>query len=145
MGRAAGETGTNKVGAYEAAAGLWARVFQRGYCDPGRDRYGCADTLWPLASMGRALCTLGQWVAEVTVADGGVYIDVADNWEVSGDGLPSTWEYTLTFDRPSQSRTAGTPGRSCGTRPVAGVCAACGRTEHGRHNQPVSIQGCRMK
>lgn len=102
VGRAAGETGTNKVGAYEAAAGLWARSFSVATVTPD----GIAtDALTPfaLASMGRALCTLGQWVAEVTVDDGGVYIDVADNWEVSGDGLPSTWEYTLTFDRPSQS------------------------------------------
>ena len=102
VGRAAGETGSNKVGAYEASAGLWSRAFSVATVSPD----GLAtDALTPfaLASMGRALCTAGQWLAEVTVDDGGVYLDIADNWEVSGDGLPSSWEYTLTFDRPSQS------------------------------------------
>ena len=100
--RATGETGSKRVGAYEAAAGLWARAFSVATVTPETAITEALDP-YTLASMGRALCTSGQWLAEVTVTDGGVYLDAASNWEITGDGIPSTWEYTLTFDRPSAS------------------------------------------
>ena len=102
VNRATGATGSNRVGAYEAAAGLWARAFSVATVTPETAITAGLDP-YTLACMGRALCTSGQWLAEVTVDDGGVFLDAADNWEITGDGIPSTWEYTLTFDRPSAS------------------------------------------
>ena len=100
VGRASGEVGSNKVGAYEAAAGLWSRAFAVAEVSPEGYAYD-ALTPFTLASMGRALCTGGEWCAEVGVGPTGAYLDQASTWTIAGEGPPETWTYTLSFDRPS--------------------------------------------
>ena len=95
-----GELTGGKTAAVEASAGLWGRCFAQGRLKP---EGSIADALNPaiLYSLGRDLCLVGRWIAEISVGPNGLQLDKADAWNVSGTGPASEWLYELSFDRPS--------------------------------------------
>ena len=108
--RASGKGSDAKTGAVESCQGFWERAFAVAKVVPSDTPASRALDAFTLASMGRGLCKNGEWLAEITVDDAGaLYLDIADSWNVTGDGPPYSWEYELSFDRPSGSVTRMLP------------------------------------
>ena len=130
--QATGEAVRAKTGAVESCVGMWGRAFAVGQVLPADTPAAAALDAWTLNSLGRSLCSRGEWVAEVMIdPDGNLYLDVADTWTVQGDGPPWTWLYELTFNRPSIQATRTLPAarvvhvRLPGGGPLAGSKTTC--------------------
>ena len=102
--RASGDVNSGHTGVREAIAGLWGRAFASAQAEGGQ---GAVDALDPqtLYQLGRDLCEQGRWIAEIGIGPFGLYLERADAFNVTGIGPPWTWEYELTFNRPSGAQT----------------------------------------
>ena len=97
--RASGNV-TGGTSVKEIVAGLWARAFASATAvgAPGVEDALDAPTLY---GMGRSLALTGRWIAEIGVSPQGLYLDMADSYNVAGVGPAWEWEYELSFARPS--------------------------------------------
>ena len=86
--------------AHEIGAGLWARAFGGATVTGSR-----GDVLTPvvMASVGRALFSSGNWVAEIVVRGGRIHLEPISEYDVSGGPDRSSWVYRTTRPGPSQS------------------------------------------
>ena len=99
VSQATGDPTSAHTAGAEGAVGLWARAFAS--ARPTVDRWATALNPAVMYQMGRDLCITGRWVAELRVGVDGLYIERADTYNVNGLGQPSTWDYELSFNRPS--------------------------------------------
>ena len=108
LSQASGATSSRKVAAVEASAGLWGRAFAIATVGPATAATAALDA-YTLGCMGRSLFKHGQFLAEIVVDEAGVFLDVADSWDIEGTGPYPTWFYRLTFARPSITVTRSLP------------------------------------
>ena len=100
LSRASGNVTAGHTSVREIVAGLWARAFASATAvgAPGVNDALDAPTLY---GMGRSLALTGRWVAEIGVSPQGLYLDMANSYNVTGVGPEWTWDYELSFNRPS--------------------------------------------
>ena len=102
--QATGEIPAANTAAVEGAVGLWARAFAS--ARPMHSE-SLESVLNPavLYSIGRDLCETGRWIGEIRVGPAGLLLERADSYVVTGLEGPETWEYELSFNRPSGQLT----------------------------------------
>ena len=102
--QATGEVLAANTAAVEGAVGLWARAFAS--ARPMHSE-SLESVLNPavLYSIGRDLCETGRWIGEIRVGPAGLLLERADSYVVTGLEGPETWEYELSFNRPSGQLT----------------------------------------
>ena len=96
--------------AIEICAGVWQRGMATASISPLNARTA-ALTPSTLGHIGRYLLRYGQVVFEIGVDPvlGQLTLRPAQSWEVYGGADPSTWEYELSFQGPSQYETRRVP------------------------------------
>ena len=103
-GRSADELG-GSTGVAEACASLWGRAFASATVSPA-NMATAALTPTVLELIGRQLHSNGEVVFDIVVGNGGVSLQSAASWTVSGIG---SWDYELNIPQPSGNLTRFRP------------------------------------
>ena len=103
-----GKTVANPIstGAVETCAGLWSRAFASAVVKSDREVIAMQITPSLLSMTGRALVRDGEFVALIDIDSvGNLQLFPVSTHNVRGDHDPTSWEYELTMQGPSRTRS----------------------------------------